>query len=548
MFDRQHTRSLSPAVREYFLSDEVFAQYTQLAKEYELSDEDAVANLSSFVYRFVSGIQSAQELQAQIELEFFLTTTKASKLLSAIFSRIVSDVAADVPGLAQELLAWGAQKQAGEQVEAEVFVKFFVASFEDAYEPIEQHRLEGLLSVYLQGKRSRQETIAFLQRPPKLGGMEMTEQEAQVFVEAFDVKRSSVQLQDESPTLAVEEPSVITSPSNVPVQLSKTTELDAFSKKDEQEIAQVAASHASVIAELLQKRPEELIDRICLHPDFAFTEDVLQKRCRDIVGARMRNLRDAFQTRALLERPIEEGGLGITGRRLADMMEHLEQTVEVMELRHRQKIATARTSILQTQQERRAQKTALQAQEEKLLSKRYVQTTGKIPNESVAPAAPSLSRASVALSSSRQLQQQQAKLDAQKIRSVVEKSAHTPTVKPLPFRPRVEDVKRMPRLSGPIDELRSFGLIEFRRLSANPQQASDRLKDLINLLDDQGFEKRMEAIRAFQSSPLMRVYGQINKQALLSGTAIDEILSSHPDGLSKAEYQSLMALNADLRF
>lgn len=547
-------RTLTKDVRAYFLSDEVFAQYERIVDELELADEDAVPTLSSAVFRFVAGLETLEQLQRHLQLEFLLPEPKVKQLISTVFLHVISPVAQLIPGLGDELIAWGEQTaHAGQSMTALTFVRYFIEALPQTHEPIERHRLETLLLNYLGGQKSKEDTLIFLERPPKLGGLEMDAASAQELIQAFDVQRASVDVVGEAKEVeeAKEAEEVV---ENVHVELGApesalVKEDIVFSEEDEKEIQQIAEAKQSLLTQTPLGKPEDVVARICQNTSFAFTDPQLQKRCVEIVEARVREVRDAFQTREVLERAVESGGLGVEGRRLADMMESIEQAVDATRAESHRVVAQEREAANVKKQEAKEQRKQLEEKETQMLAKRYVQTTGKVPTEAVSPVAPALSRASLALSSHMQLQQQQSKIDTDKVRAAVEKSTEkksSPSVSV--SKPRVQDIRTAPRLAGPIEELQAMGLIEFRRLSKDPQQAIDRMKDMINLLDDQGYERRVEGVRALRSSPLMRAYGSITQKALMSGQTVDHVLAQDAAGLKKEEYQALMRLNADLRF
>ncbi len=542
----QAQRTLTKDVREYFLSNEVFAEYERIAEELALTGDDAVSLLSSLVYRFVGGALSIDELKMQIRLEFLLPEPKVNQLISSVFLHVLSPIAQSIPGLGDELIAWGqSTSQAGEPMTALTFIRYFINSLGRSLESVEQHRLEMLLQNYLDKQKTREELVNFLQRPHKLGGMEMDENSAKELVEAFEVQRAAVKLESGE----IKEAEVVHFELGAVEEPSEQKKSDVFSEEDEQEIQAIAEQTQEVRTQPLPSKPEDLVATICQSESFVFEDPQLQNRCLEIVEARVRGVRDAFQTRAAFERPVESGGLGLTGRRLADVMEQIEKSVETFERVQREKFAKEREAARVMQKEKQQQRSELEVQEQKILAKRYVQTTGKLPTEAVAPAAPALSRTSAALSAHLQLQQQQSKIDAQKVRSVVEKSTVQPVQLPKTIsRPRVQDIHSAPRLSGPIDELQSMGLIEFRRLAKDPGQAIDRLKDIVNLLEEQGYSKRVEGVKALRSSPLMRLYGSVTQKALVSGMSLDDVLQREAQGMKKEEFLALMKLNADLRF
>ncbi len=548
-------RELSPAIREYLLSDEVFDQYERIAKEHALDPDEVSDTFSEAMYRFITGMDSLQEMKEFIVVALLLSDSITQEIISSLLLHVVSKVVKDVPDISEELLVWSKQVQtAGEKMSPVMFVRFFTSSITETFTPNDQHRLETILLSYLTGERTQEQTVLFLERSHKLGGLELSEETAKEFIQLFDVQRASVVLEEEP----AEPKSIVSPDTSLPnkqdsqdqktsVTVASKKRSHVFSEEDAKEVEQMHQSQQTVVQQMVGLAPEEQVSRICAQEAFTFFDPEQKKRCVDIVNSRVREVRDVYQTRDALERLWESGGLGMTGRRLADMMELIEQVIDHNRTQQQTHVEQIRAHAVKQHQDVQDQQSELAQKEAQILSKKYVHTTGKLPKESIEPTAPSLSRTSIARSSQVQQQQQEAKIDVDKVRSVIQRATalpkHIPSTKSY-----VQDVKPVPRLLGPIEELQSMELQQFRRLSKDPQQAADRVKDMMELLTDQGYTKRVEGLKAFQSSPLMKLYASITKQALISGKQVNEILAQEPGNLSKQEYQTLMKLNADLRF
>lgn len=118
-------------------------------------------------------------------------------------------------------------------------------------------------------------------------------------------------------------------------------------------------------------------------------------------------------------------------------------------------------------------------------------------------------------------------------------------------RPTVADVKFVPKLTGPIEELRQLMMKDFRKLSKEPREATLKIKDKIDLLEDQGFEQKTLGIKAWQESEVNKLYLDTLRQSLEGKPVIEVIaereLAGQPS-LNKAEFDAIMELNRKLRF
>ena len=317
---------------------------------------------------------------------------------------------------------------------------------------------------------------------------------------------------------------------------------------EEQEAARINKEKAHIIQEQGPLDIPGIVKEICQNQAFQLEDEMLRGRCEKIVESRVRDVRDAFAARGALEKPVEQGGVGISGRRLADMVQMLESLVQTYHKNLQDQQTQEREATTQQQPTREA----LAKNEENLLSKRYIELTGRMPQERVAPAAPSVSRTSAAISAHHEQLQREGKIDAEKVKSVVEQSK-TQAVKRAPAgRPSMQEVTFQKRLHGPTEELKTLSLADFRRMSKDPLQAATKVKDKVDLLEDQGYDKKVEAIQAWRSSPMNQMYVALTRDTVLKGVPLQEILSQKRQAgeeiFTDEELKAVMKLNADLRF
>ena len=95
-------------------------------------------------------------------------------------------------------------------------------------------------------------------------------------------------------------------------------------------------------------------------------------------------------------------------------------------------------------------------------------------------------------------------------------------------------------------------IIEFRRMSKDPKEATLKIRDKIELLKEEGYEKYAQGIRAWQESAPNRLYLELSRRALESGnpvpTIIEEQTKSGAPTLTLPEFQAILMLNSQLRF
>lgn len=255
-------------------------------------------------------------------------------------------------------------------------------------------------------------------------------------------------------------------------------------------------------------------------PQTGLDEEAI-KRLRNIIDARLRNVRDAYATRALLEAGEERGGIALRARALADATEIIENAAVTEEAR----LLAAQKQIFADDL---AKRRAAHEVEDRVEDERFQiapQTSHSAPPE---PPHPDV------------LPIKQAVLSAASVSNAPGE------------RPRLDDIRSAPRLIGPLEELQTMTLIDFRRLSADPATAMAKVRDKVALLEDQGFEKKIAAVNAWRSSPLSQLYLEISREALQTGSPVLPLLarrlSEGKEALTSEEWHAVMTLNAELRF
>lgn len=118
--------------------------------------------------------------------------------------------------------------------------------------------------------------------------------------------------------------------------------------------------------------------------------------------------------------------------------------------------------------------------------------------------------------------------------------------------PRLDDIKYIPRIVGPIDELRDMNLVNFRRLGETPEEVVEKIKEKLNILEHDSVIKRLAGIKAWQESEVVKIYLEISRDCLSKGASADQIIalreSSGKPTISLPEYKAILELNKFLRY
>lgn len=119
-------------------------------------------------------------------------------------------------------------------------------------------------------------------------------------------------------------------------------------------------------------------------------------------------------------------------------------------------------------------------------------------------------------------------------------------------KPQMESARLTSRLVGPIEEIREASLVDFRRWSTDPKEAAERLKEKIEVLEEESWEKKALAIRAWHESALHNLYVEIGRESLERGEPVGEVIQDRRaegrETLTQAEFEAIADLNRELRF
>ncbi|HLC63750.1 MAG TPA: hypothetical protein VJK25_00170 [Patescibacteria group bacterium] len=117
---------------------------------------------------------------------------------------------------------------------------------------------------------------------------------------------------------------------------------------------------------------------------------------------------------------------------------------------------------------------------------------------------------------------------------------------------RVADVKKDYKLVGPVDELAGLSLETFRRLGENTKQRSFKVLSKINLLTEDSLAKRTAGIKAWQKSPLYKMYVAVGQSSMDYGVDVEQVIKQYgAQGrqiITLEEFEAISDINRQLRF
>ena len=379
--------------------------------------------------------------------------------------------------------------------------------------------------------------------------------------------------------------------------------------EDQQEIASIRATQAAppkVLTEL-DKAVEAAIAGIPDKP----TDEYLANRLRNVVSSRLRDVRNANELLSLLQRDSKVGGMGLDREKAnawSALIENAykehrggieseergklevqlaEQKRKIEDRRHQEAEAHAKwyqekIKSRQTQEQERlklaeAFKKGFQqpapaveqraaATEKKELGELVVVAAGKGPSGLSGPSSPSGGEVDggkkvegwkggktegqrAAMPGTQDAGRATTPAPVVKVSAVTAQMATQAAGIPKP----VDGVRQVaPHLQSLSGELGSFTLSQFRRLGKTPQEATVKLLQRFETLKEESFENKMNGVRSWQQSPVMKAYLDLVAKSFKEGKPISQIADAEraagKDTLNREEIEALIQMNNQLHF
>ena len=119
-------------------------------------------------------------------------------------------------------------------------------------------------------------------------------------------------------------------------------------------------------------------------------------------------------------------------------------------------------------------------------------------------------------------------------------------------RTKMQDVRVVPKIMGPIEELQFLDLINFRRLGKTPEEITSKIFNKVKMLERDGYEKMITGITAWKKSPVSLLYLKIVQEAIVAGITLQQAISArqnqNQDYLGIEEINAIIKLNSRLVF
>lgn len=350
-----------------------------------------------------------------------------------------------------------------------------------------------------------------------------------------------------------------------------------FDVEDEEEARGFAREEDEKKKELLGIDLESRINETVREANINFGSEEMSNRFKSILTTYIRGVRDRIETKQTLIKSFESGGMGFDN-------DSADQVLKIAETKKTAKFdpsaMPAPKKIVLPEDKTPKTQTVIRDVDYDFsaLAKKQVKQPSKEADfldtdHELAPPTPSLSVVvekkgervtapeAVKINNFSPIKEEPKEEKKPEVRNVlkelgIENSPSVTMAKRTPVetsrKPRLDDVKVVPKITNPIDELRYMSLIAFRRLNNDPILAAKKIKDKIKFLEEDGYGKKLEGVKAWRESPVYKSYLEIGNSSINTNqpinVIIDNIRAGQGDCLSKEELAAVMNLNKELRF
>ncbi len=298
-----------------------------------------------------------------------------------------------------------------------------------------------------------------------------------------------------------------------------------FHPDDEEEVNQIAADKG--LEAKIDLDPA--VDEIITLSGVRLASENSTKKVKNILLARLKHVREQAETRDALTRSMAEGGAGLSESEADVLMSLVTEKIEQIEAGKYSPPASSELDNLIKQAD----------------DVYKFNEADQGPHDRLAD---TLAQVKPEFTHQPQWQEPEIKQAPSEIINPPRPKRPIPT----DVRPRVSDVRPIERVRGPIEELKYMNLAELHRIGTSALDNISHIKDKIDALEEESFNKKVEGIKAWRQSPLYNMYLDIGRQSMEQGKSISQVIREREqlgeDILSVQEFEKISDLNQELRY
>src|SRR3989338_7113793 len=306
-----------------------------------------------------------------------------------------------------------------------------------------------------------------------------------------------------------------------------------FDVEDEQEADKFRITNHELRIKTLEEQLRAFVDEVIKKNNLVFKDEVNQRRFVQLMVSRLKDVRGPLEIAEALRKPVETGGLGMPDEKAEQVQALVEAAKQEFESRIKNPeprgVQGPAPDVVPGQESKPAGSPPVPG----------VASSGQEPGTRNEPAPRFDVEAAKAWRE-------------QMLRDLAMQGQAAATEAPAVPRPQLMDVKAPPRVVGPLEELRSLTLTDFRRLGATPPEALQKIHAKIDLLGETSLARRLEAVRAWKTSAVYQQYLKVGHESIEQGKPVSVIVGGHQtlgeQILTEEEFSSIADFNAKLRF
>lgn len=555
----QSSLDLPAAVYQYATSNTVVTFNNAMLEKFSLTDEKRQTLLRAIESQLLQRrLQPAQVILA-IKKHFALPEDQQKQLAINILQEFCGSVRWWFEGLGDALTALGSELPAlnpfpcdQPKITVDAFMTQVRAKLDDAPKPVKEKVMQYVQDLITSGQCDEEAVRKKLNDGVTDGGFGLSQNRAGELV---------IMLTDVIGVYEITDAAAAPMPP-APMPQTMLTEAETADVAAKQSLADELAAHPlSAAQNILLESALAAVPLVGVAPE-------LQERYRLIVSAHIAGIRTEEQTRTLLAAPETDGGIGLPADQAADVAKRIQAATSAT-AQKREEIV-----VMDKLQQVAAQQVALEAQS----PERQAQEKQKVLNEQFVTLFGRDAVAQIRAETHREIETQEAAHPEEKTHdapAVVPVASALPPAPPQPpkYVPKVPDklkalidadapifqlksspasvpqkkaadIKLAPRLLGPIDELQTMSITDFRRLSDDVSVRIQKIRSKIEVIASESAADKLAAIRAFEQSEPVRAYRDLLARSLREGKTVADL----GGGLTAEEIGAISSYLQQIRY
>ncbi|MDP3793579.1 MAG: hypothetical protein Q8R07_02390 [Candidatus Uhrbacteria bacterium] len=384
-------------------------------------------------------------------------------------------------------------------------------------------RLREVLISSIKGVRTIEQVKETVQRRQGDGGLGFSREQAEAFGKAMTDFLASTQVMPEQEY--AEWLNKIEQEGNTKKEIRDTIETSA--NPEEAEIAGHVANKLMAPAHVTFSQ-DEAIDAAVGQIGLSGLDEYMTKRLRNLISTRLRDVRNAMDTKAVLSRAPQVGGMGLSSEeadRIAPVIEKFyqenHQKIEAEERGQIEATAIEQQKKIEERKKRESEEHAKWFQE-------------KV--QGINPLAAAHDQVVAAMKAGTGGKDQTLDISHKSLGGTTIDGVQPPPV----------------RLTGLTEEIGGMGVAEFRRLAKTPETAVEKIKQKFETLKQESFEHWTEGIEAWHRSPMQQQYLKLVSESFATGKPVAALVAERraqdPSFISPEEIAALVQLNSQIHF